>query len=98
MTLNRRDFVRVSSSIAAGAVLSIPALKLDAAATAKESATTGRGRIFKAVKWGMIGTGGSILDKFQLQKELGYDGMELVSPWRGDIDEVRRASEQTEMP
>jgi L-ribulose-5-phosphate 3-epimerase len=46
----------------------------------------------------MIAGGGSVLEKFQLQKELGYGGMELVSPWAGDADKVRRASEKTGMP
>jgi hexulose-6-phosphate isomerase len=62
------------------------------------SSESNRGRIFKSVKWGMIGTKGSVLDKFQLQKELGYDGMELVSPSNLDAQEVRAAVEKTGMP
>jgi hexulose-6-phosphate isomerase len=46
----------------------------------------------------MIETDGSVLDKFKLQQELGYDGMELVSPSDLKTDEVRRASDQTGMP
>jgi hexulose-6-phosphate isomerase len=46
----------------------------------------------------MIGVKGSVLDKFRLQKELGYDGMELVSPSDLKTEEVRRASEVTGMP
>jgi hexulose-6-phosphate isomerase len=57
-----------------------------------------KGRIFKAVKWDMIGIEGSVSDKFRLQKELGYDGMELVGPALLEADDVRRASDETGMP
>ncbi len=57
-----------------------------------------RDKIFKSVKWGMIKVDGSVADKFQLQKELGYDGMELVSPSGLDLNEVRAASDSTGMP
>ena len=43
-------------------------------------------------------TGGSVLDKFRVMKELGYDGMELVSPWKRDIKDVRQAMDETGMP
>lgn len=57
-----------------------------------------KGRIYKAVKWGMINVEGSVLDKFKVQKELGYDGMELISPSDLDPKEVRAASDATGMP
>lgn len=99
---SRRKFLQTSAALAAGATLVGKAgrsIADPAPVKAKKVAeTSGKGRIYKAVKWGMIAGGGSVLEKFQLQKELGYDGMELVSPWQGDIEEVRHASEQTEMP
>ncbi|QDV73980.1 sugar phosphate isomerase/epimerase family protein [Botrimarina mediterranea] len=52
----------------------------------------------KAVKWGMIDIDGPPLDKFQLCQELGYDGMELISPGQPPIDELRAAVAQTGMP
>jgi hexulose-6-phosphate isomerase len=52
----------------------------------------------KAVKWGMIDIDGSPLDKFALCKELGYDGMELISPGQPPIDELRAATAETGMP
>jgi L-ribulose-5-phosphate 3-epimerase len=55
-------------------------------------------RLFTAVKWDMIQIEGTIVDKFQLQKELGYDGMELISPSDLNRAEVRAASEATGMP
>ncbi|MEM7316930.1 MAG: sugar phosphate isomerase/epimerase family protein, partial [Planctomycetota bacterium] len=54
--------------------------------------------IYKSVKWGMIGIKGSVLDKFKLQKDLGYDGMELDSPTNVDLDEAISASKATGMP
>lgn len=56
-------------------------------------------RMFKSLKWGMIDFSGTVLEKFQLCKELGYDGMELISPAKGlAVHEVRAASEQLDMP
>jgi hexulose-6-phosphate isomerase len=99
---NRREFLQTSVALAAGAsVLGTAVRSIADSGSSKDKKSaenSGKGRIFKAVKWGMIAGGGSVLDKFQLQKELGYDGMELVSPWNGDVDEVRRASEKTGMP
>jgi len=46
----------------------------------------------------MIEGDGSVLDKFRMQKELGYDGMELISPSDLKAEDVRRASEETGMP
>src|SRR5258705_8241476 len=39
------------------------------------------GRIFKTCKWGMVqGDTKSVLDKFRLCKEVGFDGIELINP------------------
>src|SRR4051794_41720413 len=98
--LSRREFLQRSAAVAAGA----PLLRRSGRALADSRSAThrndpsGKGRIYKAVKWDMIAGGSSVLDKFKLQKELGYDGMELVSPWQGDVDEVRKASDATGMP
>src|SRR4051812_31173227 len=99
VALDRREFVKRSSALVAGAVLSAgPISTLIADAPKKEGEAAGKGRIYKTVKWGMIATGGSVLEKFRLMKELGYDGMELVSPWKRDIKEVRQAIDETGMP
>jgi hexulose-6-phosphate isomerase len=55
-------------------------------------------RLYKSVKWGMIQSPGSVIDKFRLCKELGFDGMELVSPTEMTASEVRQESEATGMP
>ncbi len=57
-----------------------------------------RGRIYKSVKWGMIGAGKTVLEKFQVQKELGYDGIEFVSPSNYDLQELIEASRKTGLP
>jgi hexulose-6-phosphate isomerase len=100
---NRREFLKNSAAFAAGitALGSVELLRVKPLAAEDTSKNplenAGKGRIYKTVKWGMIGTNGTILEKFQLMKELGYDGMELVSPWKRDINEVLHASEETGM-
>jgi hexulose-6-phosphate isomerase len=100
-SFSRREFLQASAALTAGAALHPPsaaALFTPAATPSAAPAESAKVRIFKAVKWGMIESGGSVHDKFQLQKELGYDGMELISPSDLDPNEVRRASEHTSMP
>ena len=97
--VSRREFLQASTALAAASlsVGGIPCFA-DTESSSKATDFAGKGRIYKAVKWGMIRTNGNVLEKFQLQKDLGYDGMELVSPWQGDAAEVRRASDKTGMP
>jgi hexulose-6-phosphate isomerase len=54
--------------------------------------------IYKSLKWGMIRTAGSTLDKFKLLKDLGYDGVELDSPGGVDKQEALDASQKTGLP
>ncbi len=74
--LGRRQFIRAS---AAGAVSALGMARLSAGPL---QASTGehRGKIFKSVKFGMVRGKLSIQEKFELLKELGYDGVELNSP------------------
>jgi len=51
----------------------------------------------KSLKWGMIKEDLTILEKFQLIKELGYDGIELDSPSDLDMSEVKAAMEATDL-
>ena len=62
------------------------------------SPASGRGKIYKSLKWGMLENDGTILETFQILKDLGYDGVEFGSPTDMDLKEVRAASEATEMP
>ena len=54
-------------------------------------------RFRKAVKIGMVGIKGSLLDKFELVKKLGYDGIELDSPGL-NRDEAKKARDEAELP
>ncbi|MGI9014788.1 MAG: sugar phosphate isomerase/epimerase family protein, partial [Phycisphaerales bacterium] len=61
---------------------------------------TQAGHIFFSLKWGMVDLGpdATVLDKFKLLKELGYDGIELDSPNGPPINEVIAASREVELP
>lgn len=52
-------------------------------------------KLRKAVKFGMIKTDGSIEEKFELIKSLGFEGVEVDSPSGIDRAEARRAQEKT---
>ncbi len=84
-TTDRRTLLKTA---AAGAIV---------AATTSASPTTlpRRRKLKKAVKYGMIGEGDSVLAKFELLKELGFDGVELDSPSDLDLDEVLEAKRKT---
>ncbi len=69
--------------------------------TSVELTRSNRGLIYKSVKWGMISgdAGKTILEKFEIQKELGYDGIELNTPDPSiTLKEINEASEKTGMP
>ena len=55
-------------------------------------------RLRLSVKYGMVGTKGSVADRFALLKSLGYDGVEMDSPSNIDINEVQAASRTTGLP
>ena len=89
MRLTRRGFL--TAGAAATTAASLPARKR--AGTAPRDA-----RWMKAVKYGMVGEGDTVLAKFQLVKELGFDGIELDSPNGLDRQEVLDARDQTGLP
>lgn len=82
--MNRRDFIQTSAAI--GATLAAGRLMADSPAKPK---------LKKAVKFGMIGVEGSIEDKFNLIKKLGFQGVEIDSPSGPDTKEAAKASEST---
>lgn len=89
-TFDRRGFLQTAgAALAAG---SLPSLSSALAADAPK-------RFKKAVKWGMIQVpGASVLDKFKLLKELGYDGVELDAPSTLDQEDVLAARDETGLP
>jgi len=91
-SVTRRRFLG-QASLAAGAA---------AVASAVGPLTNGRsvaaeseGRIKKAVKYQMIKEDLSVLDKFKLLADLGFDGTEIHVNEKIDRDEVRRTIEAT---
>jgi L-ribulose-5-phosphate 3-epimerase len=79
---NRRRFLQ--AALAAAAV--------PAAAVGGEKSTP---RLKKAVKFGMIGIKGSIREKFELIKSLGFQGVEVDSPSNVNKDEAVKAVHDT---
>ncbi|MAW61690.1 MAG: xylose isomerase [Planctomycetes bacterium] len=86
--ITRRGFLAAGAAVAAAAPLSARARPQDAAGKPWR----------KAVKYGMVGAGSSVLEKFQLVQELGFDGIELDSPNGLDRQEVLDARDQTGLP
>lgn len=86
--MQRREFL-IKSGVAASAV---------AFATSHSMASPGmpaRPMIKKSLKWGMVKGDMSIMDKFKMLKELGYDGVELDSPNELNPKEVLAARDKT---
>jgi L-ribulose-5-phosphate 3-epimerase len=87
---NRREILKISGAAA---------LALAASANAADTPTGAPDRpkrpIKKAVMWGMIGGGGTVLEKFQILKEAGFDGVEMDSPGGPPNDQIRKACEAT---
>ena len=95
--MHRRTFVKYSAAAAIG-VSTVGSSLAASGLIAPEPSQSSRRKIRKSVKWGMVGAGESVLEKFQIQKQLGYDGVEFVSPTNINLDEVVAASKETKMP
>lgn len=94
---NRRQFLRhvagaAAISVASPAVTSALAQK---PTPAKATAPAKTLQLYKAVKWGMIEDAPTVLDRFRVCQEVGFDGMELISPADFSAQEVRQASDAT---
>ena len=87
---SRRDFIKTTGAVVAGATL------LNAAPVQAGEFT---GKIKKAVKLNMVkGDGMSTLDKFKLVKELGFDGIEPSVREKIAPEELKEASEASGLP
>ena len=95
----RRQFLQQSAAGAVAAWASMSLGPRGAIAAPAASASTGEKlQLYKAVKWGMIAGAPTVLDHFKICKEVGLDGMELISPAEFSAEEVRKASEATGLP
>lgn len=95
-TLDRRSFLLSSATAATGVMAG--ALVAPRAAAAPAPLAAGKATIFKSVKWGMINEKLSVLEKFKLLQDLGFDGAELDSPGGVNKQEALAASQQTGLP
>jgi L-ribulose-5-phosphate 3-epimerase len=87
--VNRRSFLHMGLG-AAATFASAPL----AASLVTPSPPSPR-RIKLSLKWGMVQAGSSVLEKFQMLKRLGYDGVEIDSPSDLKLDEVSAAIKDT---
>ncbi|MCZ6672237.1 MAG: sugar phosphate isomerase/epimerase [Verrucomicrobia bacterium] len=87
--MNRRHFLKTTSAGFAAGFLG-PSLAF--------SQSTNPPRIYKAVKWTMIKGDFSVYDKFQLSKDVGFDGISLMAPGIIDLKEVLQAQDKTGLP
>ena len=55
----------------------------------------GEKKFKKAVKIGMVKTGDTLLEKFKLLKELGFDGIEVDAPSKYSAEEAKKAIAET---
>jgi hexulose-6-phosphate isomerase len=86
-SFDRREFLQASTAVVAGVALA----GLGSSAGAAEPPI----RLKKAVKFGMIGGDASVEEKFNLIKELGFQGVEMDSPGGPDPKEAVEASKKT---
>jgi L-ribulose-5-phosphate 3-epimerase len=82
--MNRRSFLQSAAGLAT--IATMPTLL---------TATARKPQLKKAVKYGMIRIKGSIADKFNLIKSLGFQGVEMDSPSNINKEEAVKARDQT---
>lgn len=88
MTLDRRSFLL--SAAAAGVAAHTARTHAQPEKWRANPAGSGP-RILKSLKFGMIGEGETVREKFEIAKQAGFDGVELDSPSGLDLDEVIEA-------
>ena len=86
------------AGLAAGATMSGFGPAAAAAGYRQPRSTRQYKPLLKAVKFDMIDEPLSVLEKFQLLKDIGYDGVELSSPNELETSEVVDARDATGMP
>ena len=88
--MNRKNFIK-SAAILAGATLTMPELT----AYGKDITKMQASRLKKGIGFQMIKEDLSILDKFKLVKDLGFNGIEFNSPTEYNIKEILSAKAAT---
>lgn len=96
--LNRRDVLKFGAASAAAAMLGTGRALARADAETDKPLIGGTRRAFKkAVMWDMIQGGDTVLEKFQILRDAGFDGVEMNSPGGPPNDEIKRACDKTGM-
>ncbi|QDU61914.1 Xylose isomerase-like TIM barrel [Planctomycetes bacterium Pan216] len=98
MEQSRRSFLKavgVAGVAGMGSALAGPWTRMASAAAPAKGDPSFAGKIKKAVKYGMIGEKIPVEAKFQMLKELGYDGVEPGLRDKVDPKEFRSASDAT---
>lgn len=100
--MQRRDFLKSSAFAATAATVGTIATGSAVAGVAEAAPkpsiiipTAGQPMVKKSLKWGMVKEDLSIMDKFKLLKDLGYDGVELDSPNDLNMKEILAARDKT---
>lgn len=86
MDFDRRQVLSAGAALGASLVLPLDAVGTPAPAPRK---------LKKSLKFGMIGEGATLLEKFRIARGAGFDGVELDSPSDLDLDEALAASAAT---
>lgn len=87
--MERRDFLKKTSLGIAVATVSFNSLN------ARDELKNARPLLKKSLKFGMVEEDLSIMDKFKLLKDLGFDGVELETPNTFSMKEVLQARDKT---
>jgi L-ribulose-5-phosphate 3-epimerase len=95
---SRRQFFKNASCYTAGFMAVHPIAGLTSVARADDAQTALGEHIYKSLKWNMVKLPGTLHEKFQVIKELGYDGVELDSPSDIEAAAAIAASRQTGLP
>lgn len=90
--MQKREFIRSTASIV-GLTLAGP-FQMKGASLLKRN-PVGRPEIKICLKYGMVKEEISVLEKFQLLKDIGFDGVEMDSPNNLNNDEIIEARDKT---
>ena len=98
--MQRRDFLKNSAFATTAAVVGTGVVTAAGSGVYIKPVTElGRSlaqpMVKKSLMWGMVKEDLSVMDKFKLLKDLGYDGVELDSPDKLDMKEVLNARDKT---
>jgi len=96
--MNRKNFLKTSTGIVAATALPFSAIaSTTRLSNEKQSNNMNAKKVMlkKSLVYGMIEEDLSMVDKFKLVKDLGFDGVELNSPNDFDTSEVLEAKEKS---